>query len=206
MSENMVPVMTLTDQGADLIARSITEGELYLTRLAMGDGQLPNVGSIPGLLALIHETVSVAITRKIRKGNSLTISGQFELEPSASSFRWRELGVFGHIDSEDDVLIGYLYKGEAGEMVRPADGVERTIYITLELDPAADVTVVLAPQDTVYDLVGDASLISQLVPGQHLFITSGEAVVGVTDDELEGLSDLVDELVDGEGGEPDAGG
>lgn len=57
------------------------------------------------------------------------------------------------------------------------------------------------------DLIGDASLMTKLVPGQRLIITSGEAVVGVTEAELEALAALVDTLVDGEdetGG--DAGG
>lgn len=57
------------------------------------------------------------------------------------------------------------------------------------------------------DLIGDASLMYQLEPGQRLIITTGEAVVGITDAELEALAAYVDSLVDGEdetGG--DAGG
>lgn len=53
------------------------------------------------------------------------------------------------------------------------------------------------------DLIGDASLMYQLEPGQRLIITTGEAVVGITDAELEALAAYVDSLVDGE---DDAGG
>lgn len=51
------------------------------------------------------------------------------------------------------------------------------------------------------DLIGDASLMTQLEPGQRLIITTGEAVVGITEAELEALAELVDDLVDGQGGE-----
>lgn len=67
---------------------------------------------------------------------------------------------------------------------------------------AKDVLVYKKP-----DLIGDASLVTQLVPGQRLIITTGVAEVGVTEAELEALAAYVDSLVDGEdetGG--DAGG
>lgn len=54
------------------------------------------------------------------------------------------------------------------------------------------------------DLIGDASLMTKLEPGQRLIITTGEAVVGMTEAELEALAAFVDTLVDG--GESDADG
>lgn len=149
MNEATVPVMTLTDQGANMISRAIAQEELYITRLAMGDGQLANVGGIPGLTALVQERVSVPVVKTARKGRQLTVSGPVVMEADAAAFRWRELGVVARIGTEPEQLLGYLYKGESGEMVSPADGMERNIYITLEIDPAAHVEVVLSPRESV---------------------------------------------------------
>lgn len=149
MNEATVPVMTLTDQGANMISRAIAQEELYITRLAMGDGQLANVGGIPGLTALVQERVSVPVVKTVRKGRQLTVSGPVVMEADAAAFRWRELGVVARIGTEPEQLLGYLYKGESGEMVSLADGMERNIYITLEIDPAAHVEVVLSPRESV---------------------------------------------------------
>lgn len=149
MNEAIVPAMTLTDQGANMLSRAVAQEELYITRLVMGDGQLANVGGIPGLAALVHERVSVPVVRTARKGRQLTVSGPVVMEADAAAFRWRELGVMARIGTEAERLLGYLYKGESGEMVSSADGMERSIYITLEIDPAAHVEVVLSPRESV---------------------------------------------------------
>lgn len=149
MKEDMVPAMTLTDQGADMLSRAIAQEKLFITRLVMGDGQLANVGEIPGLTALVHERVSVPVVKTDRKGRQLAVSGPVVMGADIPAFRWREIGVMARVGAEPERLLGYLYKGENGEMVSSADGMERSIYITLELDPAAQVEVVLGPREHV---------------------------------------------------------
>lgn len=149
MKEDMVPAMTLTDQGADMLSRAIAQEKLFITRLVMGDGQLANVGEIPGLTALVHERVSVPVVKTDRKGRQLAVSGPVVMGADTPAFRWREIGVMARVGAEPERLLGYLYKGENGEMVSSADGMERSIYITLELDPAAQVEVVLGPREHV---------------------------------------------------------
>lgn len=149
MSESTVPVLVPTDQGAEMVLRSMTGEKLYITKLVMGDGQLSNVGSIPGLTSLIHERVRTAMVSTTRKGRQLTVLGTVTLAADTQPFRWRELGVLAHIGTETDKLLGYLNKAESGEMVSPADGVERSIYVTIEIDPAANVEVVLGPRERV---------------------------------------------------------
>lgn len=155
MSDN-VPEIILTDQGAQLMARAVAGEKATFTRLIMGDGQLANIGGIRGLTALIHERVSVPITKTTRKNNDLTLAGEVTIPTDAGPFRWRELGVLGRIGTEPEALVGYLYKGETGEMVDPAETVERSIYITVQVDAAADVTVTLVPRATVeWDQITD---------------------------------------------------
>lgn len=165
MSDN-VPEIILTDQGEQLMARAVAGEKVIFTRLAMGDGQVGNIGGIRGLTALIHERVSVPITKTTRKDNDLTLAGVVTLATNASPFRWRELGVLGRISAEPETLIGYLYKGETGEIVDPAEAVERSIYITVQVDADVEVTVTLAPRETLeWDQITDKP--STYTPSNH---------------------------------------
>lgn len=144
-----VPKLVLTDQGADMIARSVAQEKLYITGIAMGAGQLANVGGIPGLTGLVSEKARISIVRQVRSGRQLRASGPVNIPSTTQAFKLREVGIFGHIGTEADQLMGYYYLGETGETVSPADGVERSIYVTMEIDPAANVEVVLAPRETI---------------------------------------------------------
>lgn len=149
MSETLTPKMIPTDQGKLMMARAVAQEKLEFTRMAMGDGQIANLGSIPSMTALIHERVSVAIDKSERTGNVITVSGPVHIPDNSADFRWRELGLFGKIGNESEQLLAVTYKGESGEMVSPADGEERTIYVSIPVDAAANVTVTLAPREMV---------------------------------------------------------
>lgn len=161
MSEAVnTPKMTMTDHGKLLIARSVAQEQLNFTRMAMGDGQIANSGSMPSMTALIHERVSVSIDKSVRDGNVITVSGPVHVPANTEAFRWREVGLFGKIGAEPEKLIAIAYKGEAGEMVAPDDGEERSIHVSVEVDAAANVTVTLVPRETVdWDQINDPPVI-----------------------------------------------
>lgn len=139
-----VPKLRLTDAGGQIMARAMAGETLWFTKLALGDGQLTAEGQIAGLTGLIHHVVDVSITSRRRKEGQVTLSGP--LTPPASAFRWRELGVFAKAgETGTERLYGYLNLYEDGEVVKPDDGTERSIYVTVAVGDAQNVEVVLAP-------------------------------------------------------------
>lgn len=141
-----VPKLRLTDAGWQIMGRAIAGETLWFTKLALGDGQLTTEGQIVGLTGLIHHVVDVPITARRRKDGQVTLSGK--LTQPASEFRWRELGVFAKAGEDGtERLFGYLNLYEDGEIIKPDDGMERSIYVTVAVGNVQNVEVVLPPME-----------------------------------------------------------
>lgn len=139
-----VPKLRLTDAGGQIIARALAGETLWFTKLALGDGQLTSEGQIVGLTGLIHHVMDVPITSRRRKEGQVTLSGK--LTPPTSEFRWRELGVFAKAgETGTERLYGYINLYEDGEIIKPSDGADRSIYVTVAVGNVQNVEVVLAP-------------------------------------------------------------
>lgn len=168
-----VPAMTLTDDGNRLLTRALAGEVLTFTRMAMGDGVLSAVGAVPGLKGLIHQVVNVPITKKKRRETDVTLSGVVALTSDTPEFRWRELGVFAKIGSESEKLYGYLNLYEDGEIVKPDEGMERSIYITVATEGAQNVEVVLTTLSTpeIGDLTPVANDLEFPMPGDKFLVS-----------------------------------
>lgn len=139
-----VPRLRLTDAGGQIMARAMAGETLWFTKLALGDGQLTSEGQIVGLTGLIHHVVDVPITSRRRKEGQLSLSGK--LTPPTSEFRWRELGVFAKAgETGTERLYGYINLYEDGEIIKPSDGADRSVYVTVAVGDVQSVEVVLAP-------------------------------------------------------------
>ncbi len=157
-----IPHITLTSQGETMMRRSIDEGPMTFTRMAMGDGR--PAGAIPGLTAMGRERLTVPITKSDRAGNTLTLFG--EVTGVSVAFSWRELGLFARIAGEGEQLVGYLNLGDTGEVVAPDDGVERAIYVTLAVLDGAEISVTLGPREHIdWEQINDPPETYQ--PSQH---------------------------------------
>lgn len=140
-----VPQMIMTDAGKQMLARAVAGEPLNFTRLAVGDGVLTAAGQIAGMTGLIHQVVSVTDLTKRRKGDTVSLRGELVMPANATSFRWRELGLFAQIGSGAEKMYAYINLYEDGEMVKPDDGVERTITASIAVGDAPNVTVTLDP-------------------------------------------------------------
>lgn len=141
-----ISAMRFTDAGLALRNRNSVGERLNITRLAMGTGTLEDATMIPSLPALIHEVISIPINLRYVQEHQVTVSGQLNVAALTASFRWRELGVFAAGEDGEEVLYGYLYLGEDGDIVRP-DGklLERTITVIVAVGDATNVTVKIDP-------------------------------------------------------------
>lgn len=144
-----VPIMKIVDSGKQLLTRALVGEQLKFTRIAIGDGTLTSQGQISGMTGLIHQVTSVSITSRNRKANYITLQGQLVMPDGIASFRWRETGIFAQIGNEPEVLYAYLYLYEDGEIVKPDDGVDRLISISVAVGDAPNVEVVLSPLGSV---------------------------------------------------------
>lgn len=160
-----VPQMQMTDAGNQLLARALVGETLTFTRIAVGDGTLTSQGQIAGLSGLIHQIVSIPATTKQRKGNTVTLRGEMVIPSGVNSFRWREQGLFAKIGNETEVLYAYINFLEDGEIIKPSDGAERAISVSVSVGDAPNVTVTLTPMAQVEVAVGPAEQIDDISAG-----------------------------------------
>lgn len=168
-----VPKLILTDSGSRLLTRALAGEVITFTRMAMGDGKLTATGAIPGLSDLIHSVITIPITKKKRREMDVTLSGVVTLTATTPEFRWRELGVFARIGNEAEKLYGYLNLYEDGEIVKPDEGMERSVYITVAVGDAQNVEVILADISTpeVGDLTPVANELASAAPQDMILIS-----------------------------------
>lgn len=158
-----MPRLRFTNAGRELQLKGLDGAQLQFTRIVMGDGEL-TTQSPATLTAVIHEILSVSITRKKRTGNYLTVGGPVDFGQMAAGAYARELAVYA---MDPDVgEIAYCYGNAFGE----AD------YI----DPAISVERLL----TVGVVVGDV---------ENIDLTLDESLVWATKQELDTLQETIEQ-------------
>lgn len=176
-----VPQMKLTERGSQMATRALAGETLTFTTMEMGDGTFPENGSVSELSGLLHTMATVAISKRKRRGENLTLSGVVVLPTTTPEFEWRELGLFARIGTESPGLYAYVDLSDDAETVKPDGGLERSIYITVAVGDAPHVEVELSPISTpeVGDLMPEASDLTEVDQEDKILIsdTSNSGIV-----------------------------
>lgn len=134
----------ITNGGRVLIAKSYLGQKMNFTRIAMGDGYIPDNMSIRDMTDVVHSVVSVPITKmKINADGTVIIGGVFTNSDIATEFFYRELALFAEGEDKIEVLYCYGNAGEFAERITPVGGssvIQKSTDIVTAIGTAANVT------------------------------------------------------------------
>lgn len=135
-----------TNKGRNLQAKAEAGAQLKFTRMGVGDGQLGGQ-SIPSLNKLIHETMSLPITRlKPQLPAQAIVGAVLSNQDVTTGFFFRELGIFAQDPDEGEILYAYGNSGSGAEYIPPkgtADIIEKTIDMIVTFGQAQNVSAVI---------------------------------------------------------------
>ncbi|MFD3764078.1 phage tail protein, partial [Paenibacillus lactis] len=135
-----------TNKGRNLQAKAEAGAQLKFTRMGVGDGQLGGQ-SIPSLNKLIHETMSLPITRlKPQLPAQAIVGAVLSSQDVTTGFFFRELGIFAQDPDEGEILYAYGNSGSAAEYIPPVgspDIIEKTIDMIVTFGQAQNVSAVI---------------------------------------------------------------
>ena len=165
----------LTNEGINLINRSLAETKsITFTTVKIGVGDINNIDEARGLTSLKEEFKNIGLT-SINRNNSglIRVRSSFTNEFFQNGEIIKELGVFGNIEGEKEVLIAYVNDG-IGELIPPGNTgniVERVRDIYMGISESIDVLATIDKSivyATIYDLEEELRKKSDLEHGHDL--------------------------------------
>ncbi|MCR4442134.1 MAG: phage tail protein, partial [Peptococcaceae bacterium] len=143
-----------TNRGRALQAKAQTGIQLNFTRIGVGDGELGGQ-AIADLTALVHEVKSINLNKfKTLPGGKAVVGGVLSNQGLATSFYWRELGLFATDPDLGEILYCYGNAGALAEYIPAGGGAE-----------------ILEKQVDIVSLIGNAANVSATIEQSLVFET-----------------------------------
>ena len=149
---------SLTKNGAVLITRAINGEKFVFTRMEYGNG-IPSefnasqtseeIKSIlSGRTSLVSKKADIGMYSISTKNNCATLTGKIISSSLTEDFLAKELGVFGKIGEEAEVLVAYFIATESPDPINQAAlvGQEHKIIVDVVTGNAADITIEYSPE------------------------------------------------------------
>ena len=114
----------MTRWGNMAAAQALAGKKLVFTRIAFGDGYVPDTTSPEEMTDLVHTCASFAVTRvKVHPENTATIGGTYINDELEHGYWWREVGLFAIMpETGEAILFSYANAGEYAEWIPASDG------------------------------------------------------------------------------------
>ena len=149
---------SLTQNGAALITRAINGEKFVFTRMEYGNG-IPSefnasqtseeIKSIlSGRTSLVSKKADIGMYSISTKNNCATLTGKIINSSLTEDFLAKELGVFGKIGEEAEVLVAYFISTESPDPINQAAlvGQEHKVIVDVVTGNAADITIEYSPE------------------------------------------------------------
>ena len=133
----------VTSKGKTLEARTHAGEEITFTRMQIGSGSLPEGRSIEALTALITPIKYLPVSSAKSNGSTAVVQGQVTNNGIASSFAFREIGLFANDPIDGEILYAYANAGSNADSI-PAYSttpVEFTFSFNISFTNTSSVTV-----------------------------------------------------------------
>jgi microcystin-dependent protein len=147
--------MVLTTQGSALQTKAQAgTTELKFTRVAIGDGYLPEGGKLENLTALVEEKQSLTINLISIDNGLATLRVTFTNSGLTTGYYVREFGVFASDPDEGEILYSVANAGGMADYLPPegANLVEQIFDVVTVVGNAADVSATIDPSLTFVTL------------------------------------------------------
>jgi hypothetical protein len=136
--------MKFTNAGRTLLAKAITGTELHFTRVAVGDGTLPDGADIYEMTGLVHPVKELPISSiKVTTVGQATVTALLSNEGLQMGFFVREIGIFADDPDEGEILYAYTNAGGYPDYMPGQDGadiIQSLISFVTVIDNAQNVT------------------------------------------------------------------
>ena len=149
---------SLTKNGAALITRAVNGEKFVFTRMEYGNGIPAEFNAsqtseeIKSILSertsLVSKKADIGMYRISTKNNCATLTGKIISSSLTEDFLAKELGVFGRIGEEAEVLVAYFIATESPDPINQAAlvGQEHKIIVDVATGNAADITIEYSPE------------------------------------------------------------
>ncbi len=147
--------MVQTKQGIALQTKAQAENvELNFTRVAIGDGPLPEGATLENLTALVNEKQSLKINLISVNNGRATLRVTFTNSGLTAGFYVREFGVFATDPGEGEILYAVANAGSMADYLPPegSNVVEQIFDIVTVVGNAANVSATIDPSLTFVTL------------------------------------------------------
>lgn len=134
----------LTNAAEELTAKVMNGKTLNFIRMAIGDGFSYDTTVAKGYKTLVHEVLSLNITKKeVLNAESVKITSAFTSTDANAEFYYREVGLFAEDpDTKEEVLYAYGNRNDAAELITPAGNniVSKQLMFIVTVGDSANVT------------------------------------------------------------------
>ena len=149
---------SLTKNGAALITRAVNGEKFVFTRMEYGNGIPAEFNAsqtseeIKSILSertsLVSKKADIGMYSISTKNNCATLTGKIISSSLTEDFLAKELGVFGKIGEEAEVLVAYFIATESPDPINQAAlvGQEHKIIVDVATGNAADITIEYSPE------------------------------------------------------------
>lgn len=149
---------SLTKNGAALITRAVNGEKFVFTRMEYGNGIPAEFNAsqtseeIKSILSertsLVSKKADIGMYNISTKNNCATLTGKIISSSLTEDFLAKELGVFGKIGEEAEVLVAYFIATESPDPINQAAlvGQEHKIIVDVATGNAADITIEYSPE------------------------------------------------------------
>lgn len=155
----------LTNKGANLLAKSQVGVVISFTKVGIGKGDLP-VGVQPPSVTALYDKVKDLPIAGISAGNGQAqIQFQFVNTGIATSFLWKELGIYATDPDEGEILYAYGHAGANADLIPPQaqSSIEFLFNMIVKISNTTQVTAVI-DNNLIFALKGDISYIGNTEP------------------------------------------
>ena len=134
--------VTLTNNGAALLAKGVSGKTIQFQKMVMGDGSYS--GSLSSVTAVVSPKKELAISKITRSGEIVILRSILLFQTVTEGFTWREIGLYAlDPDTAATVLYAYGNAGSNGDYIPDASSTsldEKIINLSAAVSTAGSVT------------------------------------------------------------------
>ena len=154
----MFDYASLTKQGVVLITRATNGENFVFTRMEYGDGvpegfstsktDLENKEILSNVTSLVSKKADIGMYKISVKNNCATLTGKIINSSLTNDFLAKELGVYGKIGNESDVLVAYFVASQNPDPISQSAlvGQEHKVIVDVAVGNASEITIEYNPE------------------------------------------------------------
>lgn len=144
----------MTRWGNMAAAQALAGKELKFTRIAFGDGFVPEGTSAEEMTDVVHNCADIPVTRiRVHPENTAEVGGTYINDKLEEGYWWREVGLFALMpETGEEILFSYANAGDLAEWIPATSATtvfEKRIDLYVYVGSKASVNVAIEPDSFI---------------------------------------------------------